>query len=106
MAGCSSSTPGASTIRDEGNRGDAIACERLARPSLSALAHPTLTQLLEAANIAMATRWCSTGSTPCRLGVSTSRSQRLSDLSLCRRVNAVQLIYDFHVYGPITVGWR
>jgi hypothetical protein len=40
------------------------------------------------------------------LGVSTSRSQRLSDLSLCQRVNAVQLIYDFHVYGPITVGWR
>lgn len=43
--------PGASTIRDEGNRGHAIACERRARPSLSALAHPTLTQLLEAADI-------------------------------------------------------
>jgi hypothetical protein len=65
----------------------------------------TPAQLLEAADIgdghAMVFDWID--AVP--LGVSTSRSQRLSDLSLCQRVNA-QLIYDFHVYGPITVGWR
>jgi serine/threonine-protein kinase len=95
---------GARTIRYEGTLADAVGYCRRAAEVYRALAHPSLTRLREAGQVAQGYAMVFDWTDAVPMGRQYEKSHLVRQLSSAQRADGVQQVYDFHV-EVATRGW-